>query len=79
VFLLGATSLVFGSFSGWLSGDNRGTLLGGMVAFAAFVAISGLFVASLTADPTNEVRYFAALWAYGISYVFMYDAFRKAS
>lgn len=66
--ILAITSLIFGCFSGWLSGDNRGTLLGRMIAFSAFVAISGLYIASVTAEPTQEARYFTALSAYGISY-----------
>ena len=73
--LLAITSLIFGTFSGWLSGDNRGTLLGRMIAFSAFVAISGLYIASVTASEETGNRYFTALWAYGISYVCSYYIF----
>lgn len=77
--LLAVTSLIFGSFSGWLSGDNRGTLLGRMIAFSAFVAISGLYIASVTAGEESASRYFTALWAYGVAYVCVYYLFAKIS
>ena len=73
--LLAITSLIFGTFSGWLSGDNRGTLLGRMIAFSSFVAISGLYIASVTANDENAIRYFTALWAYGIAYVVSFYIF----
>ena len=76
---LAITSLIFGTFSGWLSGDNRGTLLGRMIAFAAFVAISGLYIASVTANAADEQRYFTALWAYGIAYVIAFYVFARLS
>ena len=77
--LLAVTSLIFGCFSGWLSGDNRGTLLGRMIAFSAFIAISGLYIASVTADEAQSMRYFTALWAYGISYAATYYLFGHLS
>ena len=77
--LLAITSLIFGTFSGWLSGDNRGTLLGRMVAFAAFVAISGLYIASVTAKDDDATRYFTALWAVVISYVVSFYIFTEIS
>ena len=77
--LLAVTSLIFGSFSGWLSGDNRGTLLGRMIAFSSFVAISGLYIASVTASDDNASRYFTALWAYGIAYVAVFYLFAHVS
>ena len=85
--LLALTSLIFGTFTGWISGDNKGTLLGRMISFSAFVAISSLYVASVTADVTTDgtvveavaPRYFTALWAFSVSYVLTYYLFAKLS
>jgi len=72
-------SIIFGTFSGWLAGDNKNKILGRMIAFSGFVTIAGLYTASIASGEDSQMAYVMALAAYTVSFLIPYYIFGIAA